>query len=392
MVKRIVLIVLPFFLFNSCKTGPEDIHHQITKEMKITYIGTYTKKEDHVDGKAKGIYLVYRDPVTGLLEFGANAAKITNPSFLKVGKDNRNLYVVSELGPGDAPSGYIHSFRIRDDHSLEEIGKVSTESFAPCYIAEDKTGKFIFVANYVGGVVMLYEKSPDGHLVQKQKITLDNPENSHPHSVNITDDNKTVYINDLGNDRIWFFDFNAEEGKLIPHPSSFVQLAEGSGPRHFAFSKSGKFGYSINEHNSTVSSFRITENGELEQLNDISTLPEDFDGENSAADIHLHPSGKFLYTSNRGHNSIVTFELTKKTGKLKLLGHTSTKGQTPRNFGITEDGEFLYIANQDSDNIVSFRIDKHSGKLSETGKELKSDDSGLYRIQELNPTIYFSKI
>lgn len=374
MFKRIVLIVLPFaFVFNSCKTGPEEKLNDQTKistAMKIAYIGTYTKKEGHVDGKAEGIYTVYQDSATGILKLGNTAAIITNPSFLKAGKDNKNLYAVSELGANDDSSGYIYSFRINDDHSLEEIGKVSTESFAPCYITEDKTGNFIFVANYVGGVVMLYEKQSDGSLVTKQKITLENPDESHPHSVNISEDNKTVYINDLGNDRIWLFNLNTEDGKLVPHPSSFVQLAEGSGPRHFAFSSSGKFGYSINELNSTISSFRITQSGELEHLNDISTLPKDYKGENSAADIHMHPSGKFLYASNRGHNSIVSFTINNKTGIAEILEHTSTKGKTPRNFGITMDGRFLNVANQDSNNIVSFKIDQQSGKLSTMGEGL----------------------
>ncbi|HSI71154.1 MAG TPA: beta-propeller fold lactonase family protein, partial [Gillisia sp.] len=194
-----------------------DQQNKKPKEMNVAYIGTYTKKEDHVDGKAEGIYTVYQDPGTGELKFGATAAIITNPSFVKVGKNKKTLYAVSELGEGDAHSGYIHSFRINDDHSLEAIGKVSTESFAPCYIAEDNSGKFIFVANYVEGVVMLYEKKSDGSLKPKQKITLENPEKSHPHSVNITAKNEHIFINDLGNDRIWFYNFNAEEGKLMPH-------------------------------------------------------------------------------------------------------------------------------------------------------------------------------
>jgi 6-phosphogluconolactonase len=154
MIKKMVLLLFPVVLTAiSCKTGPEqnlEAQHEIFTEMKVAYIGTYTKKEDHVDGKAAGIYTVYQEPSTGDLKFGGTVANITNPSFVKVGKDRKNLYAVSELGSGDAPSGYIHSFRIRDDHSLEEIGKVSTESFAPCYIAEDNTGKYVFVAIMLG--------------------------------------------------------------------------------------------------------------------------------------------------------------------------------------------------------------------------------------------------
>jgi 6-phosphogluconolactonase len=206
-------------------------------------------------------------------------------------------------------------------------------------------------------------KKGDGNLVKKQKITLENPEGSHPHSVNITSNNQHVFINDLGHDRIWFFDFDAEGGELLPKPSSHIQLAEGSGPRHFAFSSEDKFGYSINELNSTISAFKIEENGELSLLMNISTLPEGYEGKNSSADIHLHPLGKYLYASNRGHNSIVSFIIDEKTGHPKFLEHTSTRGETPRNFAITEDGNFLYVANQDSDDIFTFRIDKGTGKL-----------------------------
>jgi 6-phosphogluconolactonase len=344
MIKRILFIVVPLILAVSCKSSEDRREEQNTNEkmtdMQVGYIGTYTKKEGHVDGQAEGIYKVYRDPATGKLENGGTAAIITNPSFVKVSKDKAYLYAVSELGEGDAPAGYIHTFKISDDHSLEEIGKVSTESFAPCYIAEDKTGKFIFVANYVGGVVMLYEKAPDGSLITKQKVTLQNPEKSHPHSVNIAADNKHVFINDLGNDRIWFFVFDAEGGELLLHPSSHIQLTEGAGPRHFAFSEKVKYGYSINELNSSITAFEIKENGELTPLMNISTLPEGYEGKNSSADIHLHPSGKFLYACNRGHNSIVSYKI-EKNGNLAFLEHTSTGGETPRNFAISGDGTFL---------------------------------------------------
>ncbi|MCM4160807.1 lactonase family protein [Antarcticibacterium flavum] len=365
MIKRFLFIGIPLILTVSCKSSADEKkdnpNEKITK-MEVAYIGTYTKKEGHVDGQAEGIYTVYRDPETGKLEKGNTAAKVTNPSFVKMSKDKDYLYAVSELGAGDAPSGYIHSFKINEDHGLEEIGKISTEGFAPCYIAEDITGNFIFVANYVGGVVMLYEKAPDGSLMIKQKVTLENPDKSHPHSVNISANNKHVFINDLGNDRIWFFDFDAEGGELLAKPSSHIQLTEGSGPRHFAFSSKGEFGYSINELNSTVSAFEIGENGELAHLMNISTLPEGYKEENSAADIHLHPSGKYLYASNRGHNSIVGYKI-EENGKLGVLAHTSTGGETPRNFAISGDGDFLYVANQDSHNIVTFQIDKATGEL-----------------------------
>jgi 6-phosphogluconolactonase len=263
------------------------------------FVGTYTKKEGHVDGKGEGVYLVDFNEKTGEISNSRIVAKMTNPSFIKFSAEEDNLYAVSELGGGDAQSGFIHSFAV-EGNKLRELGKISTEAFAPCHIETDKTGNYIFVSNYVGGVVMLYKRDAQGKLEKKQKIVLENPENSHPHSVSISSDNKTAYIADLGNDRIWLFKFDAKEGKLLPHSQEYISLEEGAGPRHFTFSSDEKFAYSINELNSSISIFKIEEDGALKHLRNVSTLPKDFSGKNSTADIHLHPSGGFLYASNRG--------------------------------------------------------------------------------------------
>ncbi|UJH91755.1 lactonase family protein [Antarcticibacterium sp. 1MA-6-2] len=308
------------------------------------------------------------------MAFGDTVATVTNPSFVKTSADNKNLYAVSELGPNDGEAGFVYSYKINDDHSLEELGRISTESYAPCHIAEDRKGKYIFVANYMGGVVMMYEKKADGSLEKKQKIVLENPEKSHPHSVNISEDNKTVYVTDLGNDRIWIFNLNEIKGLLEPHKNPFIQLIPGAGPRHFAFSNSFEYAYSINELNGSVSAFKLRNSGELEHIMDISSLPENFDGENSSADIHIHPSGKFLYASNRGHDSIVTFKIDEETGKLETVGFTSTEGKAPRNFAISPGGDFLYVANQNTHNIVAFRINSETGlpRSMELELEVKS--------------------
>ena len=371
---RIFLILSITLSLNACKEDKKEqeiVETQKSNEMATAYIGTYTKEEGHVNGGAEGIYTVYQDPDSGKLSFGKTVAEVTNPSFVKVSADEKNLYAVSELGPNDGPSGFIHSFRIKEDKSLEEISKISTEAYAPCYIAEDKTGQFIFVANYVGGVVMMYKKENDGSLQKAQNITFDNPEESHPHSVSIPSNNEHIYVADLGNDKIWIFDLNIEKAELNPNAQPFVKLEEGAGPRHFTFSKNEEFAYSINELNSTVTVFRVKENGGLEIIQTVSSLPEDFQGENSAADIHLHPSGKFLYTSNRGHNSLASFSVNAETGHLEPLGFTSTQGEVPRNFAIAPAGDFLYVANQNSDNLVGFRIDNNSGKLEETRQDLE---------------------
>ncbi len=327
------------------------------------YIGTYTKTEGHVDGKAEGIYLMYRNVENGKLSRPETVAEVINPSFVKTSQDGKNLYAVSELGDKDDNSGYIHSFKRNKDNSLEELGKLSTESFAPCHIETDKSGKYVFVANYMGGVVMVYKRDKNGNLKTNQKIVLENPDVSHAHSVNMSADNKTAYIADLGNDKIWIFDFDEEKGYLTKSLQPYVSLAKGSGPRHFTLSEEGNYAYSINELKSSISVFKVDKNGGLEFVERKTTLPENFEGANATADIHLHPSGTFLYASNRGHNSIIAFLVDEKSGKLKLIDYFSTEGKTPRNFGISSDGKFLYAANQDSDSITGFRIDENTGKL-----------------------------
>ena len=163
---RFTLISLAVVLTTTCAAQNAEIP---------VYIGTYTKKEGHVDGKAKGIFLALQDPENGSLHPEKTVAKITNPSFVKASKDGKNLYVVSELGGGDAESGFIYSFKRNSDNSLEELGKISTESFAPCHIEIDKSGNYVFVSNYMGGVVMVYKRGEDGNLEKQQKIQLENP-------------------------------------------------------------------------------------------------------------------------------------------------------------------------------------------------------------------------
>ncbi|HET8855135.1 MAG TPA: beta-propeller fold lactonase family protein, partial [Salinimicrobium sp.] len=177
-----------------------------SQDTNIAFIGTYTKKEAHVDGKADGIYAVVQNSETGTLKFAGTKAEITNPSFVLVSEDEKNLYAVSELGPSDAESGFIYSFDIGPYGTLEKTGKLSTGGFAPCHIASDKTGNFIFVSNYSGGVVMVYRKKKDGSLEQWKRLDLGTPQSSHPHSVTVSPDNRNIYIADLGEDKIWIYD------------------------------------------------------------------------------------------------------------------------------------------------------------------------------------------
>lgn len=327
------------------------------------YIGTYTKKEGHVDGKADGILRMTQNIRTGKLQLEGTAAKVVNPSFVKISPDGKNLYAVSELTSKDGPSGYVYSFKINPDHSLTKLGKLSSEAYAPCHVEIDKTGNYVFVSNYLGGIVTMYKRKADGNLKERKELNFDK-DKSHTHSLSISADNKHAYVADLGLSRIWIFDLDAKEGTITPNSQAYVQLPAGTGPRHFTFSIDGKFAYSINELNSSVTTYEVKAGGGLEIIQNISSLPEDFQEKSAAADIHLHPSGKYLYVSNRGHNSIAAFTVNSQNGKLKVLDFTSTEGKTPRNFALSADGRFLYAANQDSGSISEYTIDEDTGKLN----------------------------
>lgn len=330
-------------------------------EGKAIYVGTYTQDEGHVNGTAEGIYLLKQNIESGDLNLVSTVAEITNPSFIKVSRDGKYLYAVSELGGKDGPTGFIYSYAIQKDYSLKQLNKLPTHAHAPCHIEIDPTGRFVFVSNYIGGVVVVYNRDKNGRLKESQCINLDNKK-SHVHSVQIPPSNKFAYINDLGTDKIWFYKIS-DEGNLALDSLRYVQLEHGAGPRHFTFTKDERFGYSINELNSSITVFGIQKDGDLKILQTINTLPKDFNKFNAAADIHIHPNQGFIYSSNRGHNSIAAFKIG-KMGTLQLIGHYPTKGSTPRNFAISPDGDFLYVANQDSNNISSYSINKQSGELT----------------------------
>lgn len=327
------------------------------------YVGTYTKKEGHVDGKGKGIYLLNQYPDSGKLEYVCLATEIINPSFVKAGKMGRYIFAVSELTERDADSGFLYSYEIMPDGALRNISKVSTEGFAPCHIAIDKSGNFLFVSNYIGGNVVVYKISPQGDLEWSQTVQLENPDLAHAHSVKLSGDNRYAYIADLGNDKIWIYNFDRYKGKLSPHEQTSISLEKGAGPRHLSLAKNGNFAYSMNELNNTVSVFSVNLNGGLEMLQTISSLPERFKNKSSGADIHIHPDGRFLYASNRGHNSIVIYEINQSTGKLRIVDFAPIAGETPRNFAISPYGRYLYAASQDTGNITSYKINADTGKL-----------------------------
>lgn len=359
--KIITKISFALVLFGS--TLNAQVQKAKTDSLNRMYVGTYTKTEGHVDGKAKGIYLLNQNPNNGDLSFVKTVAEVVNPSFVKLGRMGHYLFAVSELGSNDGTSGYIYSYEIKPDGSLKEISKLSSGGLAPCHIALDRSGKYVFVSNYLGGVVSEYKLQDDGQLKKMDEICMENPESSHTHSVKISGDNRFAYIADLGNDKIWIYDFDPLTGAMTPNEQESVQLEKGAGPRHLSFAKNGSFAYSINELNSTVSVFKVGKNGDLEKIQSLSSLPESYKNKNAGADIHIDPAGKFLYVSNRGHDSIAIFKIDQNTGKITNVDYVPVAGKTPRNFAISPYGKYLYAASQDTGNITIYLIDQQTGKL-----------------------------
>lgn len=338
------------------------------------FVGTYTRKEGHVDGKAKGIYQIAADTSDGQLFRVNTIPDITNPSFVLYSPDGKYLYGASEIGGGTDSTGYIYAYALKGEKA-ELVNRQISHGLAPCHLAIHPSGKYLFVANYMGGIAV-YPIQTDGGLsaashVQYLEGSGPNPRQdvSHPHSVTIDPEGRFAYVADLGTDKIMIFLIDQENGQLQAAATPFAQLAPGAGPRHLTFHPNGQLLYAINELNSTITAFSYDRaDGHLEALQTVSTLPMSFNGDNTCADIHIEPTGRYLYGSNRGHNSIAIFSIDASTGFLEPLGHVSTAGEVPRNFAIEPRGKFLYVANQNSDNIVYFKINPDTGKLTQAGE------------------------
>jgi 6-phosphogluconolactonase len=345
----------------------------------ILYIGTYTEKEAHVDGKATGIYVYKLDMATGILSHISTSPETTNPSYIQVHPRGQWLYAVNETGSSQGePSGTVSAFRLTKGGTvLEFINTVPAAGNYPCFIAIDHTGHFALVASYGSGTVSLLPLKADGSLgnvVSTDRHAGRGPsarqEAAHAHTIEVSPDNKFAYSCDLGTDKIYCYRLDTENGKLIASGDPYA-TQPGSGPRHLAFHPLKNFVYVVNELNGTIECMTTdTLTGGLSRFQIISTLAQG-DGQTAGcADIHISPSGKFLYASNRGkYNNIAMFSISGNTGALTLIGHQDAKGKTPRNFAIDPTGTYLLVANQDSDNVVTFRIDPETGILIDTGIE-----------------------
>lgn len=337
----------------------------------LVFVGTYT------GGPSKGIYAYEFSAKGGSLKPLGLAAETPSPSFLAIHPNKKFLFAANEIGNYQGKSaGSITSFKIDPDKgTLAKINEASSGGAAPCHLVVDKSGNYLLAANYSGGSVISLPIDPAGQLGSKidliqhtgSSVNKQRQSEPHAHSINIDPNNQFALAADLGLDKILVYKFDSRNGALKPNDPPFAATPAGGGPRHLAFHPDGNSLFVNNEMLSSVTSFGYTQKtGVLQQKQTISTLPGDWKGNNSTAEIQVHPSGKFVYCSNRGHNSIAVFSLDSE-GKLSLVENESTRGKTPRNFGIDPTGHWLIAANQDSDTLAIFRIIASTGALEPLG-------------------------
>jgi 6-phosphogluconolactonase len=337
------------------------------------FVGTYTGG----DSISKGVYSCEFDAETGKLSEPVLAAELINPSFLAIHPSGKYLYAVNEVSeaPGRG-NGAVTALTINADGTLTKINHQASEGGAPCHCNVDSTGTNLLIANYGGGNVAVYPISEDGSLkpvscnIQHEGSSIDKSRQGapHAHSINISSDNKFAYAADLGLDKIMIYKLDAEAHTLTPASQPAALVTPGGGPRHFAIHPSSKFAYTNNEITMVVTGFsRNPEDGSLKAIQEISTIPAGFDGRKSTAECLVHPSGKFLYVSNRGHETITAFKIDQETGLLTYVENEPTGGKEPRNFFIDPSGKWLLAENQNSDTVYVFSIDQQTGALKPTG-------------------------
>ena len=344
------------------------------------YVGTYTQEHDDKEptGASEGIYTLRFDPATGGLEVTGSDRVPDNPCFLAFHPGGRRLYSIHEVWDRtEHPGGAASAFDVNPETGrLTLLNRVPSGGGLPCHLSLDKTLRFLLVANYGGGSVSVFSLNADGSVGERaagvqhegSSANQDRQQEPHPHSFFVDPGNAHALVPDLGLDRVMVYDFDAAAGSVSPSPTPWVTTAPGAGPRHFDFLPGGRHAYVANELNSTVTAFGYNgETGVLTELQTLSTLPAGFDGMNHPADLHVHPSGRFLYASNRGHDSIAMYRIDQGSGRLEHIGNEHTQGDTPRNFTIDPTGGYLIAGNQRSDTVVTFSIDQESGELEPTG-------------------------
>lgn len=366
-------LALPFFcLFLATVISPA-----VLPAAKLRfYVGTYTR------GESEGIYLCEMDSETGALTRKGVTRDVVNPSFVAIHPNRKYLYAVNEIGDFQGEkSGAVSAFAIDGDTGeLTLLNQQSSRGGAPCHLVVDAAGKNVLVANYTGGSIACLPIAADGRLraassaIQHMGSSV-NPQRQkapHAHSINLDAANRFAVVGDLGLDQVLVYRFDGGKGALVANDPAGIAVKPGAGPRHFTFHPSGRFGYVINELDRTVTAFGYdAAQGKFKTLQSITTLPLGAKPIGSTAEVRVHPSGKFLYGSNRGHDSIVVYRIDKDTGKLTYVENESTQGKTPRNFTMDPSGKFLLAENQQSNSIVVFAIHPETGALESTGHALE---------------------
>lgn len=368
----VVLLCLPFSVLRA-----QDRESALTVPSKLLmYIGTYTR------GDSEGIYLAELDLTTGAMAMRGLAVEADHPAFLTFHPKNDCIYAVGEMGRYQGkPAGSVNAYRIDPETKrLEEINRQSSIGSGPTHLSIAPDGAHVLVANYGGGSVTVLpiredgglEPASDFHQHEGRGPNENRQKSPHAHGINPGPFGKLVLVPDLGIDRVMLYRFHSDRGTLTPADPPSVPVAPGAGPRHQAFSPDGKYLYVINELDSTISVFRYFSDGNAPKLfQTISTLPDGFTEPNTTAEVAVHPSGKFVYGSNRGHHSIAVFRVRPGNGVLQFVEHESTRGEWPRFFCLDPTGTFLLAANQHTDDIHSFRIDPETGRLEPTGHALE---------------------
>ena len=337
----------------------------------LVYIGTS-------GAKAKGIFLSRLDPSTGALSPPELVAETPHPSFLVLHPRLPILYAANEVAaPGGKASPRISAFAV--DSATGKLALLNDQpsgGAGPCHVVVDATGQTLAAANYTGGSIVSFPLGPDGRLglasslLQHAGASI-HPQRQatpHPHGIAFDPANRFAFIADLGLDKVMVYRLDAARGVLAVNDPPSAPTRPAAGPRHLAVHPSGKFAWVINELDSTITGFSLdAATGALRETQVISTLPEGFTGANCPAEISLHPNGRFLYGSNRGHDSLVIFSVDSSSGALALVGHESTRGKWPRHFEIAPSGRHLLVANQNSDSVVVFRVNGETGRLDPTG-------------------------
>lgn len=364
MLSRLTFLITLFSIL-SCNemTTSDSVNYLIT--------GTYT------GGMSEGIYVFEFNSLDGSFK-EVSHVKTSNPSYLTVSPDEKFVFSVNENSKNDN-GGEVSSFSFNKSTGiLTPINSQLSGGDSPCYIDEDKTGKWLAVGNYSSGTFSVLPVNPSGEIAIATTIiqhtgtgvNKQRQEKPHVHCTIFSRDNKWLFVSDLGTDKVMIYDFNAATGEVKPGPQSFAKITDGGGPRHLVFHPNNKYAYLVEEMGGAVDAFNYID-GKLDLIQHITSIQSTDTGFIGSADIHISPDGKFLYASNRGgFNTIAIYKINPDDGNLTAIGHQPSLGEIPRGFTLDPSGNYLLAGNQESNNIVIFKRDATTGLLTDTGKRI----------------------